>query len=144
MQDFLTSHGEMTLIFLFVILLTGVAITPVVYFLAQWRRVRLAEIEAKAFRAELEAALKRDMLERGMSADDIRKVFLIAPEEKPASSELEAALADFLHQTEAAKAGAGAAQAGVDARPWEELGKAWGKFGKLWARCSKGRSCWRR
>jgi hypothetical protein len=143
MQEFLSYHGKEMLIFAFVLLLVGVAITPVVYFLAQWRRVRLAEIEAAAFRTELEAALKRDMLERGLSADDIRKVFLASSDPKIPSPELAAIFADFLQRAEAAKAAAGAAAGAAAARPWEEWGKAWGKFGKLWAHCGKARSCGR-
>ncbi|QJW93462.1 hypothetical protein [Frigoriglobus tundricola] len=50
-----------------------------------WSTVRVAEFRAR--QVELETALKQDMLNRGMSADEIERVIAAAGHPKPSSCE---------------------------------------------------------
>ena len=90
-------------------------LTPFVVAVIQWRMVRHAEIEASAHRAELEAELKREMLNRGMSAADIRQV--------------------LDSHTDAVRA----AGEGGNAGGKERFGKKWAAFGRMWAAWGKAR-----
>ncbi len=58
--------GDRMVAVMFVLMaIAGIVIVVVTVLAVQWRRVRQAEVDA---------ALKRDMLERGMSAADIERV----------------------------------------------------------------------
>jgi hypothetical protein len=66
----------------------------------QWRKFRQAELEAVVKQFETEAALKREMLERGMSADEIVQVLSAtqvgAPKRSLAGQPSVQATADYL------------------------------------------------
>jgi hypothetical protein len=59
-----------------------VAVTAVV--MSLWTGVRLAEFRAR--RVELEIGLKRDMVGRGMSVEEIERVIAAGPPKAPPSS----------------------------------------------------------
>ena len=64
MQDILARMGNDE-IFLIIVLMTSAIVGLTVFFTLQWRKLR---------QTELDAALKQDMLNRGMSAYDIKLV----------------------------------------------------------------------
>jgi hypothetical protein len=64
LHDFL-SRCKPEDVFVFLVLLLLLIGTLTIFLTIQWRKVRLAEMEA---------VLKQDMLNRGMSADEIRTV----------------------------------------------------------------------
>jgi hypothetical protein len=115
MSEFLAANSILILILAFVLLALSAILTPFVVAVVQWRMVRHAEIEASAHRAELEAELKRDMLNRGMSASDIRQV-------------LES-------HTDAVRSAADRCNA--DGK--ERFGKKWAALGRMWAAWGKAR-----
>ena len=98
----------MVLVFGFVLLLVGLVLSPVFFWIVQWRRVAKSEIEALLQKADMEAALKQDLVNRGMSADDIVKLLHAAPPPGVASpSWLGAVLAGLFKGAKAAKEKAG-------------------------------------
>jgi hypothetical protein len=116
MQELLTKYGT-ELFVLSIILLAGLAIViPVVCFLIQWAKVRQAEIEALMYRAELETTLKQEMINRGMSGEEMRQVL----EAAPGGSRPFAGLFGFLRRKHQSR----------DAKAWEDFGKKWAGFGK--------------
>ncbi len=64
LHDFLTRCKPED-VFVFLVLLLLLIGTLTIFLAIQWRKIRLAEMEA---------VLKQDMLNRGMSADEIRTV----------------------------------------------------------------------
>jgi hypothetical protein len=115
MSDFLAANSILVLILAFVLLALSAILTPFVVAVIQWRLVRHAEIDASAHRAELEAALKREMLNRGMSAADIRQV--------------------LDSHTDAVRT----AGDGGNADGKERFGKKWAALGRMWAAWGKAR-----
>src|SRR5438105_480714 len=116
MQELLNRYGT-ELFVLSIILLAVVAfVVPVVCFLIQWTKVRQAEIEALMYRAELEATLKQEMLNRGMSGEEMRQVL----EATPGGSRPFAGLFGFLRKKKCYG----------DGKAWDEFGKKWAAFGK--------------
>jgi hypothetical protein len=138
MQEFLANNGTALVVFSFVLLTVVALLAPVVVFVVQWRRVRQADIEAALYRAELEVSLKKDMLNKGMSADEIQKVLQASASQRCAPPEFPAVFAEFFNQA-AAQGEAGKAGWEALEKNWKEFGKGWKKFGKMW-----GRGCgWR-
>jgi hypothetical protein len=80
MSEFVAANSTLVLILGFILLALSAVLTPFIVFALQWRMVRQAEIEASVQKAEMDAHLKSEMLNRGMSAADIRQV-LDAPVE---------------------------------------------------------------
>jgi hypothetical protein len=113
MSDLLAANSILVLILAFVLLALSAILTPFVVAVIQWRMVRQAEIDASAHRTELEMSLKREMLNRGMSAADIRQV-------------LES-------HTDAVRPAADDGHA--DGK--ERLGKKWAALGRMWAAWGK-------
>ena len=123
MQELLSNYG--TELFVLSIILLGVSafVIPIVCFSIQWAKVRQAEIEALLYRAELETTLKQEMLNRGMSGEEMRQVL----EAAPGTSRPFAGLFGFLRK----KRPAG------DAKAWDDLGKKWAAFGQKWEEFGK-------
>ena len=138
MQEFLTSNGSELVIFGFAFLTVVAVLTPVVLFVVQWRRLRQAEIEATLYRAELETSLKKDMLNRGMSAEEIQKVLQASAGQRGTPPEFPAIFAEFFNQAGAAAADAGEKGWKALGKHWKEFGKGWKNFGKMWGRWDKG------
>jgi hypothetical protein len=139
MQEFLADNGTALVVFGFILLALVVALAPLIVYVVQWRRVRQAEIEAALYRAELETSLKKDMLNRGMSAEEIHKV-LHGPTNQPSNlSDFRALLAEFFNPAQTAAEGEGEKGWEALGKHWKEFGKGWKKFGKMW-----GKGCgWR-
>jgi len=117
MQEMLSNYG--TELFVLSIILIGVSgtVIPMICFSIQWAKVRQAEIEALMYRAELEATLKQEMVNRGMSGEEMRQVLEATP---GGGRPPFAGLFGFLRRKHPAP----------DAKAWEDFGKKWACFGK--------------
>jgi hypothetical protein len=123
MSEFLEANGILVLVLGFVLLSLVVTIAPVVYFIYQWRWVRQSQIDAGLQKAELEAYLKREMLNRGMSASDIKAV---------------------LDSGSGTAFGGVLKTMGISESQWRDFRNKCQGFGKLWANCGKQRAnLWR-
>ena len=130
MQELLNNHGPEVFVVTLVLLGTVAVVVPLVCFTVQWAKVRQAEIEALTYRAELEATLKQEMLNRGMSADEMRQVL----EATPGTTRPFAGLFGFLKKK----------RHNVDGMAWDELGKKWAEFGKKCGDAGKRHfGCWK-
>jgi hypothetical protein len=116
-SDFLAANSTLVLVLGFGLITLTAVLTPVVLFLFQWRLLRQAEIDAGLQKAELESALKREMLNRGLSAADIRTVM-------EAHADRMAAPRGPAKEEEAEKG-------------WEGVVRKWAAFGRMWAACPK-------
>jgi hypothetical protein len=123
MSDIVAANGMLVLILGFVLLALVAVLTPLVVAVLQWRLVRQSEIEASLQKAEWDAALKREMLERGMSAADIGQVLeshTSAASGSSASSE--AFIKDKLGE-----------------KDWRAIGRKWAAFGRMWGAGAKSK-----
>jgi hypothetical protein len=115
MSEFLAANSTLVLILAFILLAVSALLTPFVVAVIQWRLVRHAEIDAAAHWAELEATLKREMLNRGMSAADIRQVL--------------ESHTDSVREARDDRSGDGK----------DRFGKKWAALGRMWSACAKYR-----
>ncbi len=86
MFDWLAAQGARELVPL-VSVVGGILFVTIVILAGQWAAVRRAEFKARVREAEL--ALKQEMIERGMSADDVVRV-VDAGQKKSAKDEEQA------------------------------------------------------
>jgi hypothetical protein len=136
-NEFLARHGTEFLVFAFILLTLAALLAPCLLFLHHWRKVREAEIEAGVARAELQAALKHDMLNRGMSANEIQVVLAAGTHANTSPPSGPAAPSPGPSpQAEAAKEESGGNCWEAFAKKWEEFGKQWGDW--------RGKHGWRR
>jgi hypothetical protein len=128
MQEFLTHNGTELVVFGFILLVVGVVSGAVCFHAVQWRKVRQAEIDAFLSKTELEASLKQDLVNRGLSADEIKQILeaSLGGPSRPAG--FAAFFRGLFKRAECAKAKAGL-------KDWEGLGKQWEDFGKMWGGC---------
>jgi hypothetical protein len=128
MHEILMYNPEMVIVFVFILLMVTALLTPVVIFILQWRQVRQAQLDAAVYRTELDAYLKKDMLNRGMSGAEIKLVL-----EASASGRSFVATA-----TEDASKRATAADANREdfGKMWADFGKHLAAFGKQWGGCA--------
>lgn len=130
MQEVLANNGPEVFILALVLLGVTALVVPLVCFTIQWAKVRHAEIEALMYRAELEASLKQEMINRGMSAEEIRKVL----EAAPGAGRGFAGLFDFLKRKK--QNWDGKCWADLE-KKWADLGHKWGDFGRRPSGCGK-------
>jgi hypothetical protein len=120
MSEFLEANGILVLVFAFALLCLIAIMAPIIYFVYQWRSVRQTQIEAGLQKAEMDAYLKQQMLDRGMSVSEIKTVL----ESGSGGSGLGEMLKKF----------------GLEPGQWRNWKGNCHSFGKMWGNWDKSRA----